>query len=89
MFETLSVEERPMKECKPDPEEMLKNIRGQIEIINKAESLLEQFVKLPLYMHSLELDKSFLLIFGHLKVKRMEAEHEEKRWLREIDETQP
>ena len=88
MFETLGGPEAMIKECRPDPEEMLKGVSDRIAVIDKGEALLEEFAKLPLYIHNPDWDKTFLMIFGHLKIKRMEAESEKERWLKEIDKDQ-
>ena len=85
MFESLSGPEMAMKECRPDPEEMLKSVTDQLALVDRADSLLCEFVSIPLYMHNPDFDKAFLLIFGTLRIKRLELGKERDRWLAEID----
>ncbi len=85
MFESLSGPEVGMKECRPDPEEMLKKVADRLAQIDKADKLLAEFVSVPLYIHNPDFDKAFLMVFGSLRIRRLELEKERDRWLAEVD----
>ena len=88
MFETFNPEGKMVEPCRPDPEEMLKRTYDRLDLLHKAEVLLSEFSTLPLYIHEREIDRAILLLFGMLKVRRLEAEKERDRWLDEVAKTE-
>lgn len=85
MFESLFGPEMAMKECRPDPQEMVDAAQSQLEILIKADKLLTEFIKLPIYLHNPEVDKALLLVFGHLRIRELEVKRDRERWLKKMN----
>jgi len=75
--------------CKPDPEEVLKDIRERRASINEAQQLLAHLVELPIHFntHAIEenAERTINAMAGELYFRSIQLEKQEEATLIEID----
>lgn len=73
------------QECRPDPEQILEGIRKERSTLANAESLLLEFVSLPVHFSTMQAEQSIAQLLGELQVKKLHLTRRENELLEQID----